>query len=68
VLHVNVTRVLSGDMSVDHVDGGLVVAMHDGGAFGRKAKVGHGRAHAASVFRCGNSGEEFRFSGAGSGD
>jgi len=68
VLNINVTRVLSGYTSVDHIDGRLVVAIHDGRAFGWKAKVGHDCAHVSSMFRCGNSGKEFRFSGAGSGD
>jgi len=68
VLNINVTRALSGYTSVDHIDGRLVVTMHDGRALGSKAKVGHDCAHASSMFRCGNSSKEFRFSGAGSGD
>jgi len=68
VLNINVTRALSGYASVDHIDGRLVVAMHDGRAFGRKAKVSHDCTHISSMLCCGNSGKEFRFSGAGSGD
>jgi len=68
VLDINVTRALSGDTGVDHIDSRLVVAMHDGRAFGRKAKVSHDCAHVSSMLRGGNSGKEFRFSGAGSGD
>jgi len=68
VLNINVTRALSGDMSIDHIDGRLVVAIHDGRAFGRKAEVSHDGAHVSSMLRCGNSGKDFRFSGAGSGD
>ena len=68
MLDINVTRALGGDLGVDHIDGRLVVAIHDGGAFGWKSKVGHDRAHVSSMLRCGNSGKEFRFSGAGSGD
>jgi len=65
---VNVTRALSGDTSVDHIDGLLVVAMHDGGAFWWKAKIGHDCAHMSSMLCGGNSGEKFRFGGARSGD
>jgi len=68
VLNINVTRALSGYASVDYIDGRLVVAIHDGRAFGRKAKVSHDCAHISSMLRCGNSNKEFRFSGAGNGD
>jgi len=68
VLNVNMTRALSGYTGVDHIDGRLVVTIHDGRAFGWKAKVGHDCTHVSSMFCCGNSGKEFRFSGAGSGD
>jgi len=68
VLNINVTRALSGDTSIDHVDCRLVVAIHDGRAFRRKAEVSHDGAHVSSMLRCGNSGKEFRFGGAGSGD
>jgi len=63
-----VTRALSGDTSVDHIDGRLVVATHDGRAFWWKAKIGHDCAHVSSMLRGGNSGEKFRFGGARSGD
>jgi len=68
VLNINVTRALSGYTSVDHIDGRLVVTIHDGRAFWWKAKVGHDCAHVSSMLRCCDSGKEFRFSGAGSGN
>jgi len=68
VLDVNVTRALSRCTSVDHVDGRLVIAAHDGQAFWREAEVGHDGAHVSSMLCGGNSGKEFGFSGAGSCD
>jgi len=68
VLDVNVMRALSWDTSVDHVDGRLVVAVHDGRAFGWKAKIGHCCVHVLSMLCGGNGGKKFRFGGARSGD
>jgi len=68
VLDVNVTRALSGHSSVDHVCGRLVVATHDGGTFGQKAKISHDSAHVPGMFGSRNGDKEFRFSGTGSGD
>jgi len=68
VLDINVTRSLSGHTSVDHIDGRLVVAMHDGRTFGWKAKIRHGGTRAPGMFGGSNGGKEFRFSGAGSSD
>jgi len=61
VLDINVTRALSGYTSVDHIDGQLVVAVHHGRAFRRKAKIGHDGTHVSSMLRGGNCGEELRF-------
>jgi len=68
VLDVNVTRSFSGHSSVDHIDGRLIVATHDGRTFGWKANVSHDGTHVPGMFGGSNGGKEFRFSGAGSGD
>jgi len=68
MLDINVTRALSGHTSIDHIDGRLVVATHDGGAFGWKAKISHDGTHAPSMLGGSNGSKEFRLSGASSGD
>ena len=62
------TRALSRYTSVDHIDGRLVIAVHDSRAFRREAEVGHDGLHVLSMLGGGNSGKEFCFSGAGSCD
>jgi len=61
VLDINVTRALSRHTSVDHIDGQLVVAAHDGRALRRKAEVSHDGSHVSSVLRGGNYGKELCF-------
>jgi len=68
VLDINVTRALSRHTSVDHVDGRLVVAVHDSRAFRRKAEVGHDCLNVSSMLCSGTSGKDLRFGGAGSSD
>jgi len=68
VLDVNVTGALRGHTSVDHIDGRLVIAVHDCRAFRREAEVCHDCSHVLSMLRGGNSGKEPRFGGAGSSD
>jgi len=63
-----VTRALSGYTRVDHIDGRLIIAMHDSRAFRRETEVGHDGAHVSSMLCGGNRGKEFCFGGAGSSD
>jgi len=63
-----VKRAISRYTSVDHIDGRLIIAMHDGRAFRRVTYVGHDGAHVSSMLHGGDSGKELRFDGAGSSD
>ena len=62
------TRALSGYTSVDHVDGRLIITIHDSQAFRGEAETGHDGVHILSMLCGGCSGKELRFSGAGSSD
>jgi len=68
VLDIDMTRTLSGNTSVDHVDGGLVVTMQWCRFTWREPQLLHDGTKAARMFSSGDSSKEFRFSGAGGSD
>ena len=62
VLDIDMTRALSGNTSVDHVDGGLVVTIQRCRFAWREPQLLHNGAEVARMFSSGDSSEELGFS------
>ena len=68
VLDVNVTGTLSGNLSVDHIDSGLVVQVQASGARRGETKLFEDCTQVPSLFGSSDGRKEFSLSGTGGGD